>query len=242
MTTIERRVALQERPVGRPAMFHQWRALTFLHWSVDASALQRLVPDGLTIDTFEGKAYVGLVPFTMQGIRLNGLPALPGFRSSHETNVRTYVVDEQGIPGVWFFSLDAENPVFVEVARAWYHLPYVHARMDVEQEPGTVRYHSLRRFGALAECHVEASFEGVAMPAVPGTLEFFLVERYVLFAHCRGRLNKGRVWHEPYQIQPVSRSSVKENLIEFAHISLPESEPIALYSPGVDVDVFRLQP
>jgi uncharacterized protein YqjF (DUF2071 family) len=224
-------------------MHHCWRHLTFLHWTIDPVHLQRLLPPGLTVDTHEGSAYIGLVPFTMHGIRISGLPAVPGLRASHETNVRTYVVDERGVPGVWFFCLDAANPVFVHTARAWYRLPYVRSKMTLELAQGSVTYASSRRWprGVVAGCRVEATYSGDYAEPQPGSLEFFLVERYVLFAYGSGRLYEGRVWHAPYKVCPGNCISVEEDMLKALQIERPDEPPHVLHSPGVDVDVYSLR-
>ena len=128
------REALTRRPSGRPVMYQRWRRLLFLHWEVPADSIRRLLPDGLEVDLFEGRAFVGLVPFTMQGVRPARLPAVRGLSDFHETNVRTYVHHRGHQPGVWFFSLDAANAVGVALGRRWFGLPYFLARMSLEAE------------------------------------------------------------------------------------------------------------
>src|SRR5215213_9215217 len=103
------RVAPTRRPPRHPVMYQVWSHLLFLHWAVPVAALRPLVPPGLEIDTFDGRAYVGLIPFTMTGVRPAGIPAIPGFSDAHEVNVRTYVHRDGRDPGVWFFSLDANH-------------------------------------------------------------------------------------------------------------------------------------
>ena len=243
MTSLGARLAQRERPNTRPAMYHSWRALTFLHWEVPREILQRLLPSGLKVDTHEDKAYVGLVPFTMQGIRRSWLPPVPGISASHETNVRTYVVDEHGVPGVWFFSLDATSSAFVRIARAWYRLPYFRADMSVEKDGCSVEYRSRRKWPppVPAESCVEVSVSSEALSVSPGSLEFFLVERYVLFSHSGGRLYTGRVWHEPYPLQRAVCRACDETVVCAAGINRPDVAPIVHYSPGVDVEVFALE-
>ena len=125
------RVAPTIRPDRRVVMFQKWRTLLFLHWELPPELLAACLPRGLELDLHEGKAYVGLVPFTMRGIRPVGLTSVPWLSSFHETNVRTYVHVNGRDPGVWFFSLDAANPVGVALARALFHLPYYYARMSL---------------------------------------------------------------------------------------------------------------
>lgn len=227
------------RPYGRPVMHHSWRHLTFLHWPVAVERIQRLLPPGLRVDTFEDAAYIGVVPFTMHSIRLRGLPPLPGLSASHETNVRTYVIDEEGVPGVWFFSLDAENPVFVHTARAWYRLNYVLASMSLHASSDAVKYISRRRHGGVAS-HVETKIRAGSNVATPGSLDHFLVERYALYAFARGRLWRGRVSHDPYPLVKASCECVDEGLVAAAGITRPDIEPHVLFSPGVDVQVFGI--
>ncbi len=238
MTTIEMRLAQRVRPEGRPAMYHSWRHLTFLHWAVPAEEMQRLLPPGLTVDTFEGVAYVGLVAFTMCDMRLSWMPALPGLRASHETNVRTYVVDENGVPGVWFFSLDAANLAFVHIARAWYYLPYRKSAMRIRSNDEAVAY---RSDSSLAGCAVEVETCGELSVAEPGSLAFFLIERYVLYSSRRGRLFSGRVHHTPYPLRAVQCGFVEEGLIKATQIERPDVAPLVHFSPGVDVEVFGLE-
>ena len=242
MSATERQIALRQRPEGKHVMVQSWRSLTFLHWTCDVDAIQRTLPDGLSVDTFEGKAYVGLVPFTMCGICVRGMPPIPGTAAFHETNVRTYVVDVRGDPGVMFYSLDASSGLAVIAARAWYRLPYHKAAMRFEQGEGVARCSSARKWpGPVpARCEVESPFDETESFAEPGTLEFFLLERYALFTSSRGRILCGRVHHSPYPIHRAGCAVCEETLISAAGVSKDEGAPIVHYSPGVDVEVFSL--
>lgn len=226
--------------IETPVMYHSWHDLTFLHWKVDREKLQALVPPGLMIETYEDEAYVGLVPFTMSGIRLAVAPRFPGFHSSHETNVRTYVVDEQGRRGVWFFSLDAANAAFVRVARAWYRLPYYRSTMSLQKADGEIEYRS-KRFITGDVCRVDTRHAQESTTAQPGTLDEFLVERYNLFAYARGRLLVGRVVHLPYPLAVAECRNVEEDLVKAAQIMRPDDAPLVHFSPGVDVEVFPMR-
>src|SRR5579859_5771812 len=116
-------------PAGRWVMAQNWHDLLFAHWPLPAAILRPHVPARLEIETFGGQAWLGVVPFRMSGVRLRGTPAVPWLSAFPELNVRTYVVAD-GKPGVWFFSLDAANPMAVAIARAWFHLPYFRACMS----------------------------------------------------------------------------------------------------------------
>ena len=167
------------------------------------------MPEALEIDSYDGRAFVGLVPFTMHGVRLALCPPVPGFSRFHEINVRTYVRHRGADPGIFFFSLDAANRTAVLTARALWRLPYHFAAMDLACEDGTVRYRSTRRWpGPLpAACRLLYGPRGAAAPASPGTLEHFLVERYALYTTARGKLLRGRVQHAPYPCRPDTAPS-----------------------------------
>jgi uncharacterized protein YqjF (DUF2071 family) len=237
MMTVERYEELRTLPAGNPAMYQTWRSLLFLHFRCDPNEIQRLLPEGLEVDTFEGEAWVGLVPFLMEGVRFRGLPAIRGLSAFPETNVRTYV-HRRGVPGVWFFSLDAANPVACSVARKLYALPYFDARMGVADDGERITYESVRndmKTGATVTCSL-----GLGLPpSEPGSLEYFLIERYLLYSAKQGRLYKGRVHHAPYRLQTANLEGIEENLVARAGIAPREFEHV-VYSPGVDVKVFRL--
>lgn len=231
----------------RPAQKQSWRHLLFLHWEVEPAVLQAMLPEGLTLDTYEGRAFVGLVPFTMTGVRPTWTPVMPGLSNFHETNVRTYV-RRGGESGVWFFSLDAANPLAVAGARALFSLPYFYAsmRMDVDERPGqepVITYASTRRPPGPRPATLSLRYQptGSPSPAMPGTLEHFLVERYALFSLRFGQLRLGRVRHAPYPLQGARVESWDESLLQAAGITRPTGAPLAHYARGVDVDVFALE-
>jgi uncharacterized protein YqjF (DUF2071 family) len=233
-----------------PVMRQRWRDLLFLHWAVDPAELRRLIPNELELDVFEGTAYVGLVAFTMQGVRPIGFPAVPGLSNFHETNVRTYVRRTDRDPGVWFFSLDAANSIAVRLARAWFHLPYHRSLMFLapddcrrSAEPSRISYAGVRRWpGPVPASYVIAAEVSTTVePATPGTLEHFLAERYILYARQRDRLYLGQVHHRPYPLQRARVLSFHETLLAATGIERPAAEPLAHFAAGVNVEVFPLR-
>ena len=170
------RLAMRLRPPARAVMFQQWRELLFLHWEYSVAEIQRTLPEGLFVDTFAGKAYLGVVPFFMQNIRPRFLPAVPGISNFMEMNLRTYVHDRAGVPGVWFYSLDANQRLAVAIARRFFHLPYEHATMKSSRSPqGLIRYESQRSSDDAngVVCAFEYAPGGELPTAASASLEFF---------------------------------------------------------------------
>src|SRR5579859_3821404 len=169
-------------PEGEWVMRQSWRELLFAHWPIAVERLRPLVPKALILDTFEGEVWVGIVPFQMCDVSPRGVPGLPWLSESLELNVRTYV-RVNGVAGVYFFSLDAANPLFVGVARALFFLPYFHARMSLTRQGDTIEYSSQRaRVG-----DPSATYQVRYRPTAPvayaasGSLPFWLTERYCLY-------------------------------------------------------------
>lgn len=238
---------LRERLVpGLPCVMHQeWRELLFLHWAVDPAVIQARLPGSLQVDCFEGSAWLGVVPFFMRGVRPRFLPAVPGISNFLELNLRTYVVDEQGRPGVWFFSLDTSHRLPVWIARKFFHLPYCHAAMRGTETPGKIEYYSQRRTGDGLDTEqvYRWSRQGSLRVAEPETLEFFLVERYRLFSHDakRDRLYTGQVHHAPYEFSGVDLEAYSKRLFSLNGFEEPLGAPdSAIASPGVPVKIYAL--
>jgi uncharacterized protein len=199
-------------PSGPWILAQNWHDLLFVHWPVSTDGLRKIIPERLELDLFEGQAWLGVVPFRMSGVRLRGTPALPWLSAFPELNVRTYVVAE-GKPGVWFFSLDAANPIAVEAARLSYLLPYFRARMTMNEGSEGIVYRSRRTDHRGNGEALEAiySAEGEVFEAKRGTQEYFLVERYCLYAQSRnGDLLRGEIHHPPWRLQ-AARACFKEN-------------------------------
>jgi uncharacterized protein YqjF (DUF2071 family) len=238
------RLAPTARPADRPAGFQRWRTLLFLHWEVPPEAVRALIPPELSVDTYEGRAYVGVVPFTMRDVSPWWSPSVPGISNFHELNVRTYVHKDGENPGVWFFSLDAASSIAVIAARTGWHLPYHRASMELTIDGDDVHYTSRRLWPGPKPAEFEARYHiGESLgEAVPDTFEHFLAERYILYAKSGDRLELGRVHHRPYPLHLAEVREVKESMVAAAGLPAPSGAPIAHYSPGVDVDVFALDP
>ncbi len=225
-------------------MWQTWQHLLFLHWVVPADHIRRLLPAGLELDTFEGNAYVGLIPFTMTGVRPSFLPPAGPLSNFHEVNVRTYVHVGGQHPGVWFFSLDAANPLAVIGARALYKLPYYFARMSLKlSSGGVIDYSSDRRLAGPrpAACSLSYRPYAEARPALVGTLDHFLVERYILYARSGGRPYRGRIHHRPYPLQQAELLSFSETLLAAARIARPANPPLIHYARELRVEIFGLR-
>ena len=233
----------------QPVLMHQnWHHLLFLHWEIPAAALQALLPHRLTVDTFEGKAYIALVPFTMTGVRPILTPPLPWISSFHEVNVRTYVHLDGRDPGVWFFSLDASSKLAVLAARATYHLPYFESDIDLRVGEGalpTIDYDSRRiddRGAKPANAHLRyRPVEGPVQPAAPGTIEHFLIERYILYAEHEHQLYRARVHHQPYPVQRAEVLALDETLIWATGVKRAENVDLWHYAREVNVKVYPIE-
>ena len=229
------RIAPTRRPSARPSGSQTWEKLLFVHYTFPVSLVRPLVPKELELDPWEdGLMWVGIVPFEMKDIRPNFVPFGIDFL---ETNLRTYV-SRKGEPGVFFFSLEASSLLAVEAARFGWGLPYFHADMSLHEHEGVVRYETARR-----NTNVRSSFEyrvGKELGASkPGTLEHFLLKRYLLFTVRDGVVSKGHVHHVPYPAFEAELLSVDDGLVRAAGLPAPEGRPASVhYSPGVEVEVF----
>lgn len=240
MVTIDR-IAPTRRPSGRPVGYQRWRSLLFMHWPVAVEALRPLLPRRLSIDLYDGVAYVGLVPFAMIGVRPPWAPKRLAFRFL-ETNVRTYVHVDGREPGVYFFSLDAQSRIAVEIARRRWGLPYHHAAMRLARRGATIEYSSRRRDRSGAGLTVRYEVGEPLGPSLPGTLEHFLLERYLLLVEGRGQLLLGQVHHAPYPVQRARVLDVHDELIGAARLPQPTGPPpLVHYAAGLDVEIFPLR-
>jgi uncharacterized protein YqjF (DUF2071 family) len=219
------------QPVTRVAMSQTWRHLTFLHWPYEPALVQPLLPPGLVLDTFDGAAWIGLVPFEIHNLR--GIPHFP------ETNVRTYVIGPNGGRAVWFFSLDAARLPAVLGARVAYHLPYFWAKMSVVSQNDTIRYRSRRK----RPHSVSVMSDIVVKPGVRfveeelGERDHFLTARYRLYTLSHGRLGWAQIEHQPWPLARAALVTLNENLIEAAGLPAPEGQPLVHYAEEIDVKI-----
>lgn len=238
--TLESRLAFRDRPTRGHVMQQRWESLLFLHWRWDAAEIQRTLPPGLYVDTFQGDAWLAIVPFYMRGIRPRFCPPVPGISDFLELNVRTYVHDEQGRPGVWFYSLDCNQRFAVWTARTFFHLPYQNARMSAQLSDGWINYRCQRR-GELAESHFRYRIAAESQAAEPGSLAFFLAERYLLFSQTPRGIRCGQVHHTPYPLAEVKLEAWDVNPLVHAGFTDPQRPPDHMIgSSGVDVTVYPL--
>jgi hypothetical protein len=217
-------------------MTQSWHELLFAHWPVDVAALREKVPSALPIDTFDGQAWLGIVPFRMSNVAPRGVPVLPLISAFPELNVRTYVTLD-GKAGVYFFSLDAANAVAVRLARLM-HLPYYTAAMDVAARDGWTHYRSRRTWSGAAPAELKGHYRpvGDSRPALPGTLEYFLTERYCLYTADRsGRSYRLEIHHPPWTLQSAEAEFTVNTMADAVGIRLPRISPLLHYSPGQDM-------
>jgi uncharacterized protein len=215
-----------------------WRDLLFMHWPIPRDVIANVVPRGLEVDTFDGAAWIGVVPFRMTDIGLRRLTPLPWVSAFAEINVRTYV-KKGGRSGVWFLSLDAASRVAVEVARARFHLPYFRAAIRCEESNnGWIAYDSERRDGRGAAAIYRARYRprGDAIRAAPGTLDHFLTERYCFFAqNGAGGLDRTDVHHEPWPLERAEAVVGANTMAEASGIGLPDEAAILHFAKKIDV-------
>ena len=202
--TLQQRLAERQRPAGPVVMYQRWEQLLFAHWKWDADDVQASLPPGLTVDTFEGAAWLGVVPLFMRNVRPRFVPAMPAISDFLELNLRTYVLDASGRPGLYFYSLDCNQPLAVETARRFLFLRYEHAAIDAAvRADGWVDFACQRKGTDEKASFRYRPFDNTPAEAAPDTIEFFLIERYRLYASdpAQERLNSIRVCHAPYRIR-----------------------------------------
>lgn len=224
-------------------MTQRWNDLLFAHWPLPASELTHLLPEGLTVDTFDGTAWVGVVPFWMDQIRMRRLPSIPGANRFPELNLRTYVRERHtNQPGVFFFSLDAASALAVSTARLFFRLPYYWARMKVDYEENRTIHYSSARLLSKRPAQFRASYRSLGKPCVKGGIESFLTERYALFtAGRRGEMSRVNIHHLPWPLE-LAEAEFEVNDLPQAHgIRLPDTRPLLQYSRELVVYIWALE-
>jgi len=235
------RLAIRERPAGQPLMHQNWGKLLFMHWPIKEELLQPLIPPPLNIDTFAGSAWIAIVPFTMWDIRPLPpyVPPIPGLNRMHELNVRTYV-HLGGVPGVWFFSLDSNSTAAVLAARTFFFLPYYHADIELNQKE-LIDYRATRTGSPSARFTASWQIGESLPPSQPGSLEFFLTERYYLFSEHKGSIYRCRIHHQQWPLQGATLSSFNSTMLEAAGLTNPTDTPLMHYAEEVNVDIWLLE-
>lgn len=225
-------------PPSAPYVMHQaWHNLLFMHWRVPYESLRAIIPPGLPLDTFDGDAYIGVVPFMMREVRLRFAPAVPWLSFFPELNVRTYVTLNER-PGVYFFSLDAGNPAAVEIARTLFHLPYQNATMECTQNGATIHYASTRTDSRAAPAYFRATYRPTGAPFIPerNSLEYFLTARYCLYTtDSHSKLLRGEIHHAPWHLQPADAEIETNTMTEPIGIKLPNDSPLLHFSKSIEM-------
>jgi uncharacterized protein len=234
---------VEHRPWPLPrrgwALGQTWEDLLFAHWRVPVADVREHVPMGLEVETFDDSAWIGIAPFRLSGLRARGMLPLPRISEFLELNVRTCVRGTDGRPGVWFFSLDASSRLAVEVARRMYKLPYFHARMSAAQRGEWIDYECARVDEPGRVFSGSYRPTGDVFHAEPGSLEWFLMERYCLYTtDGRGALQRADIHHELWPLQAA------EAVIELASVSplVLDGVPLCHFSRRQDVLVWPLEP
>jgi uncharacterized protein len=227
--------AIPPHELARPAMLQAWRDLTFLHWSYSPGVVRELVPRELELDLWDGAAWVGLVPFAIEGLTHPSIPAIPWLSNFLETNVRTYVVDRQGRRGVWFFSLDAARLAAVIGARSAYALPYYWANLRLDREGAEVRYQGQRVSPRSAAYDARI---GIGEPIADASeFELFLTARFRLYARRWGKLLLANVDHPPWPLRKARVLTLEQNLVRASGLPSPAGEALAHFAESVEVRV-----
>ncbi len=222
-------------PVKHPVMKQQWRDLAYIHWRYDPHEVQALLPDGIEVDTFDGSAWVGLIPFSMRNISFPFIPPVPYFGSFPEVNVRTYV-KRNGVPGVWFFSLDVNRLIPAFFARLTYFIPYCWGKASHKKTAAKLLTSVNRRWPSKSSTRIELSI-GERIEE-PGELAHFLSARWGLYSKgFAGRLRYAPVDHEQWELYSASIDTLNDNLVTAAGLSAPTGEAHVMFSPGVSVRI-----
>lgn len=224
-------------------MTQRWHELLFAHWPIEPGKLRPLVPPLLPLDTYEGQCWVGIIPFHMSHVRPRWMPRIPNLSSFVELNVRTYVT-LHGIPGVYFFSLEASNPIAVAIARAMFHLPYFNAVMRSDRVDDTVHYSSRRIHRGAPSAEFRAVYRPIAPVtyAQPGSLEQWLTERYCLYTVVGNKgVYRGDIHHVQWPLQSAELKVTSDTMAISHGIHLPDIPPLLHYAELLEVLIWPLR-
>lgn len=215
----------------------KWHDLLFMHWPVEKDQIQQHLPLGLEVDSFDGQAWIGIVPFWMSGVGVRWTPNIPYFSRFPELNVRTYVT-VNGKPGVWFFSLDATNPLAVRGARYLFHLPYMDAQIQLERQADWFHYKSERTHRAEPAAELECEYRPLGSPFEPnpGTLVHWLTARYCMYmSDSDGKIFRGEIDHEPWQLRDAQAIIHSNSMTDWLNIDLLDSAPLCHFASKTKV-------
>lgn len=235
-------------PASPWVMVQRWCDLLFMHWPLPPEAVRRLLPLTLSLDTYDGAAWIGVVPFRMENVRPRLLPAVPWLSAFPELNVRTYVtLHDRGVlkPGVYFFSLEAANPVAVALARALFKLPYFNADMQAQARGEGMDYASRRTHRAAPPAEFSARYApaGPVYEADRHSLDSWLTDRYALYTtDRRGRPYIGEIAHPPWPLQPAQAEVRINTMAAAAGLRLPDAPPLLHFSRRIDMRTWPLRP
>ena len=243
--------SVSHRPYALPkrpwTMMQRWNDLLFAHWPVPAAKLGSLLPSGLEADTFDGSAWVGVVPFAMDRVQFRGAPRIPAAGRFPELNLRTYVRERNtNRAGVYFFALEASNPLAVIFAHTFFHLPYHWARMSIKQREDREFTYRSERLLSTQPVRFRAHYRSLnqvrdSEQSQPGTIEHFLTERYCLFtANRAGQLLRGDIHHMPWPLETAEAEIELNELPPRYGIQLPDTPPLLHYSRELVVYLWSL--
>ena len=230
----------RQPPDGPWIMVQRWHDLLFAHWRCAPADLRPLIPSPLEIETFDGSAWIGVVPFYMTGVRLRLAPPVPTAHAFPELNVRTYVTLD-GRPGVWFFSLDCASILAVIGARLGIHLPYFRAAMQMTwQDDGSIVYKSQRWPIAGTTARFDGQYRGTGAAAAPapGTREHFLTERYCLYASSGKRIWRADIYHPRWNLEGARASFSSNTMITAIGVRPDDTEVLLHFAKFQDVRVW----
>lgn len=234
--SLKQRLAAREMPLKRDVMLHNWRNVLFMHWSVPAVEIQKRLPKNLFVDTYRDQAFVSLVSLYLKDVKFSLLKSFDGlnFPGLH---YRTYVYDEKGEPGIWFFSVEEGNRLGALAAAHVFSMPAVYSQLKLSEEELTHRIH-VENDSRKPKAELIYIIGEPTHPAEPGSLEFFLLERYIVFAEKRGRVVSAKVNHHPFSIFDAVLEKWDAHMAPENSL-IPERKPdLVHFSKGVDVTIY----